>query len=310
MGRASSRAGSSAASSHHHRDVAPGRSLIRWRCRFYKDSSPTDFAAFASIARQKSNRPAVVGRATPCALSGRTSSVHWQGWPSAKTGSQRTDRPTILPQRGLKPAGARFFFASATFRSSGAAFFSTGARFRLAGAAIFPASAAYLFAGARRNLAGALFLLIPQGFYYPGACSNDPWICSDDPWDCSNDRWMCSDDRWNGFFHRCERFFSPVRRFFQKCAENMICAEKRSGRAPKIPAWAPKRCSPHACSRSGRRKDAPCAENISLGVVQTSQCGGNVQKCGENVLRAGKRLTGARSGQSVGPRTSKKVLAR
>ena len=32
-------------------DVAPERSLILWRCRFYNDASPTDFGAFATFAR-------------------------------------------------------------------------------------------------------------------------------------------------------------------------------------------------------------------------------------------------------------------
>jgi len=55
VGRASSRAGSSVASPHHHPDFAPERSLIhRWR-RFYTGASPTDFAAFAPCARQKFN---------------------------------------------------------------------------------------------------------------------------------------------------------------------------------------------------------------------------------------------------------------
>ena len=33
------------------------RSLIHWHCWFYKDASPTDFAAFAPFARRKINRP-------------------------------------------------------------------------------------------------------------------------------------------------------------------------------------------------------------------------------------------------------------
>jgi len=78
-------------------DVAPERSQVHLCCRIYKYSSPTDFAAFASFARQKFNalcpfaHPklllATAAVAGSCTVRFFVQTIHWRDTPFCPAGN-------------------------------------------------------------------------------------------------------------------------------------------------------------------------------------------------------------------------------